>query len=594
MPDIIPEKSFIGIDVGSQWIKAVEIRKGKGGYVVTKVVRKEVMTPESDTPEQRQKAAIATVTALLKENGLPGKKVVLGLPGYQIFVRKMRLPAATEDRLAKIIVYEARQQIPFPLDKIRLDYHVKPIPDTPEVEVLLVGSKKEIVADYMKFIKGANLNPKYLDVTPVALFNFHKYIDPTLAEEATALINIGAATTDISIVRDGWLSFTRTAPVGGNDLTRNIARALNIDFAAAEKLKLKHGRIPLEYEIALGIEESGGSEEDTKVRQAITTGLDRLVGEIRRTFDYYISQPDGVTISRVVLSGGGSLLQNIDGYIGEKLAVPVITIKNQPTWARMEELKDQFGEELSWVTTAVGLALTSAPKVPDLIRVDFLPQEAKDIRNFQEKRLQISIAALLLIIVIVIGSMFGTDEIAIKRQQTTDLRNETNKLKTGKDQYDKLINQKEELVKVYDDLRLVVGKRDYWLDILAELNKITPSDVWFTKITSTVDYKLTIEGKSLSEGSVSAFATSLGKDTTYVQDSSGTGLVKFVSLSPPVLDPRLDKTVTSFIFEITCKPPKSAQPKETPKSVPAPAAAARPGATTATTPGNQSGVSSKN
>src|SRR5208283_27843 len=150
-----------------------------------------------------------------------------------------------------------------------------------------------------------------------------------------------------------------------------------------------------------------------------------------------------VTISRVVLSGGGSLLENIDGYIGEKLAVPVITIKNQPTWARLEELKDQFGEELSWATTATGLALMSVPKVPDLIRVDFLPQEVKDIRNFQEKRLQISIAAILLIIVIIIGSMFGTDEIEIKRQQTTDLTSETQKLTSGKDKYDALISQKE-------------------------------------------------------------------------------------------------------------------------------------------------------
>jgi type IV pilus assembly protein PilM len=214
MPDIFPEKSYIGIDVGSQWVKAVELRKGKGGYVVSKVVRKEIIAPESDTPEQRQKASAATVAALLKENGLANTKVVLGLPGYQIFVRKMRLPAATEDRLSKIIVYEARQQIPFPLDKIQLDYNVKPIPDSSEVEVLLVGSKKEIVADYMKFIRLAGLNPKYLDVTPGALFNFHKYIDPALSEETTALINIGAATTDISIARDGWLSFTRTAPVG--------------------------------------------------------------------------------------------------------------------------------------------------------------------------------------------------------------------------------------------------------------------------------------------------------------------------------------------------------------------------------------------
>ena len=390
MPDIVPETSFVGVDIGSSWIKAVEIKRGLGGFTVSKMARKQVEIPETDVPEERQKALFNSVNSLLKENGMASRNVVVGLPGYQVFVRKLRVPATTDDRLGKIILYEARQQIPFPIDKIQIDYHLKPIPDTNELEVLLVGSKKDIIAEQMNSYRKSGLKLKYLDVTPVALFNFQKCIDATLDQEATALINIGAATTDISFVREGLLSFTRTAPVGGNDLTREITKVFGCEFNKAEELKLKYGQAPLEFELDLGLDEpdsGAGSDKDYRKRvgQAITPALDRLINEIRRTFDYYISQPDGVAIGRVVLSGGTSLLPKLDEFLIEKLATPVVLINKFPDWQNIKNAPEQFGDEVSWYTTALGLALHSIPKIPNLIRVDFLPQDLKDIRNFKEK-----------------------------------------------------------------------------------------------------------------------------------------------------------------------------------------------------------------
>lgn len=562
MPDIIPETSFIGLDIGTRWIKAVEIKKGKGGYHISKIARKEIIDIKSDNPEQSNQACIATINALLKENNFSNRKIVSGLPGHQVFFRKMILPATTDTQLSKIIFYEARQQIPFPLDKIQLDYHIKPIPDSSEVEVLLIGSKREIITEHMKFIRSAGIGIKYEDVTPLALFNFHKYIDPDIANETIALINIGAATTDISIVNVGWISFCRTAPVGGNDLTRNIAKALNIDFTQAEQIKLQQGRIPLEYEISLGIDESGDSGDDIKIRQALTTGLDRLVGEIRRTFDYFISQPDGVAINRVILSGGTSLLPNIEGYISEKLAIPVSLIQQQENFQQMPELADQYRNELPWITTAVGLALRSVPKASNLIRVDFLPPEMKNIRDFKEKRLQIAIASVLLLLIIYIGSLFGSDEIIYKQQLATDLLTRASRADTGYRTYTELMSRKDNITEAYEDLFLVIGKRGYWLRILSELNRITPVDIWLTRLQCTADFKLIIDGRSLSDGAIADFAKALGESRYVEKDEQQNALVKPVFISTPAIDPRLDRTVTTFTFEVTLRPPRVARPQE--------------------------------
>ncbi len=587
MPDIIPETSFIGIDIGSSWVKAVELKKGFGGYAISKVARKQIATPETDTPEERQKASISAVTSLLRENGMTGRNVVVGLPGYQIFVRKMRVPDAGGDRIGKIVQYEARQQIPFPLEKITLDFHYKPIADSNEVEVLLVGSKKEIIAEYMGWYRKSGLKLKYLDVSPVALYNFQKYIDPALGDEATALINIGAATTDISIVRDGELGFTRTAPVGGNDITRNITKYLETDFARAEELKLQFGRVPLDYEVSLGLDE-GGSAEEQSVSKAVVAGLDRIVNEIRRTFDYYISQPDGVAIGRVVISGGTSLLKNIEGFLSEKLAIPVTTVSSMETWSNLKQAQDKFAEDIPWCTTAIGLALRSAPKIPNITRVDFLPQDLKNIRNFNQKRLQILIAAILMFVVVYAGSLVGGSKISQLTSQANELKSKAQQVKSGKTQYDSLLKKKDDMAKVYTGLQLVVGKRDYWMNALAEINQKLPADLWITKLQAYQDYeqkqtgtgvtgmisnlvgsspsgpqwKMVIEGKTTRQGAVTDLANNLqsAKFMSYNKDGKPELRTTFISTSP-TRDSRLGVDVTSFTFEIICKPPAFADRK---------------------------------
>lgn len=205
LADFLSAKRTVGIDIGTGTVKAVELQQTRTGVDVNKVAVKEIPFSESETPETRTATILQTVSSLLKENRISTKRLIFGLAGHQVFIRKLRLPAASEERLAKIITYEARQQIPFPLDRIQLDYQVTPIPDTTEVEVLLVGSKKDSISEYMNFLRKINLKPVYLDVTPVALYNFHKIVDPTPTEEAVALINLGASTTDISIVRGGML-----------------------------------------------------------------------------------------------------------------------------------------------------------------------------------------------------------------------------------------------------------------------------------------------------------------------------------------------------------------------------------------------------
>lgn len=551
LADFLSAKRTVGIDIGTGTVKAVELQQTRTGVDVNKVAVKEIPFSESETPETRTATILQTVSSLLKENRISTKRLIFGLAGHQVFIRKLRLPAASEERLAKIITYEARQQIPFPLDRIQLDYQVTPIPDTTEVEVLLVGSKKDSISEYMNFLRKINLKPVYLDVTPVALYNFHKIVDPTPTEEAVALINLGASTTDISIVRGGMLSLTRTAPHGGNDITRGIAAALNISLAEAEAIKIKEGKVGFEFEEL--IEETGGLNEEQQreknITAAISSALDKLVGEIRRTFDYYISQPDGIAVGKIILSGGTSKLLGIDRFMEMKLGTTVQLIQNYPTWQSFGELRNANVDQLPFLTTCIGLALRGTTNVLGTIKVDFLPAGLKSVREFSAKRIEVAIATAILAIIIFLGSRFGAAEIDLKQQAIDLLKTRALASRTGYEKYQKLNKTKEDLRKKYENLIVVLGARTYWLDISAKLSKMTPVDMWFTKVIGNSDYTMIIEGKSLTNTSVTVLAENFGRNPHYFKSAT-------LEMMREVTDEKLGKPVTVFRFKLECNPPK--------------------------------------
>jgi type IV pilus assembly protein PilM len=554
LANLFSAKKAIAIDIGTGTIKAIELRKTRSGVEIGRIFLKEIPFVETDTPEARTAAVIETVTALIKENRFSVKKAIFGLAGHQVFVRKLRLPQASEDRLAKIITYEARQQIPFPLDKIQLDYQVSPIPDSTEVEVLLVGSKKDSIAEYTNFLSKTGIKPLYLDVTPVALFNFQKLVDSTSNEEAVALINIGASATDISIVRNRKLSFTRTAPLGGIELTRGIATALNVSLSEAERIKVTEGKAEAEFELYAESEELDAAKQREKtVNAAVAAGLEKLVGEIRRTFDYYISQPDGIGIGQIILSGGTSKLPGIDRFLEMKIGTSVVLIQNYPTWQMFTELRDNYADLLPFVTTCVGLALRGLPTVENTIKVDFLPSEMKSVREFSAKRIEVGIATALLAAIIFIGSRFGGNEIEMKRQAIELLNQKAIASKGGYEKYQKINIKNEALVKKYQDLMIVIGGRTFWLEMIAKLNSMAPVDVWFTKITANPDYTLVIEGKALTSNSVVELGKKFGNRNNSPRWFKS---AKLDLMRDNVPDERLGKPVAIFRFVIQCTPPK--------------------------------------
>ena len=120
---------------------------------------------------------------------------------------------------------------------------------------------------------------------------------------SAVLIDVGGGTTDIAVVNEGGVEGTKMFGIGGRSFTQTIANDLDVDFAAAEKLKLKFSSGKLE-----------GGQRD-KVLEAIKKTLDVWLSGVQLTLSEFRSL-DHLS-SRVLLCGGGASLSTLVNTLSE-------------------------------------------------------------------------------------------------------------------------------------------------------------------------------------------------------------------------------------------------------------------------------------
>ena len=179
-------KRCLGVDLGTSSVKLVEMGREKDAVRLLKFGSRELNLDPHSTPEERSEITAEAVRDLLRDLKITIKTAVFSVPGQAVFIKRVRLPRTSEERLHRIINFEARQQIPFPLDKTLLEYQVFDEPGVPDVEVLMVAIKRDFVDSFMRTVGRLRLKPIQVTVSTLAQFNFHLF--NTAADEMLGLV----------------------------------------------------------------------------------------------------------------------------------------------------------------------------------------------------------------------------------------------------------------------------------------------------------------------------------------------------------------------------------------------------------------------
>jgi type IV pilus assembly protein PilM len=334
----------LGLDIGSHSIKLVEIAQHNN--IVELVSAGAIATPPkslTSTIDADQMALSDALKHLVKQTNTRSRDVIVSLPESQVFTRVIEVPQLSERELASAIRWEAEQYVPLPLDQVNLDFSVlrdSKVTGNGKMEVLLVASPKSLIEKYVGILDKADLNAVAAETEIIAISR--SLVRTAASVKNVMIVSLGAQTTDLAIVREGTMAFTRSISAGGEALSRALIQGLDFNQVQAEQFKQTYG---LEKDKLEG-----------KILEAVRPIMDTIGSEIKRAIAYYQEKYKNDRIEVILICGGTARLPGMVLYITETTGVetqlgnPWLGVKKELRFNVLEPEGPNF-------CVAVGLAL---------------------------------------------------------------------------------------------------------------------------------------------------------------------------------------------------------------------------------------------
>jgi len=305
------KKDTIGLDIGSSYIKVVQLKEKRGGYELEAfdmmALPPELIVEGSIIDSLR---LVEAIKDLLKKARIKAKNCSIGIAGHaSVIIRRISLPEMSEEELSESIKFEAEQYVPFDVEDVAIDFQILGPKEEPgQMDVMLVAVKKDIITEYTSVVREAGLNPVVVDVNSFALGNMYEINYEIEPDRNVALVNIGAGTLNLNVLKGGISVFTRDSATGSNLHTEALQKEFNIGFEEAERLKT-------------GEAVEGVTEEEAQ--SVIAAASEEIVNEIARSIDYFRSTMFHEDIHEVMLSGGGALIGGFAELLAERVGLEV-------------------------------------------------------------------------------------------------------------------------------------------------------------------------------------------------------------------------------------------------------------------------------
>ncbi len=353
------EKAFVGLDIGTHSVKAVELqvrKKGKVEFFEVARIGHETLPHEAIVEGTiiDPTAVAAAIDALFERAKIGNRDVVISISGNSVIIKRISLPSMETEELAESIIWEAKHNIPYPYEETHVDYAIlKPSPgsDNQNLEILLVAVKKDKIASYSNVINLAHKNLEAIEVDAFALHNALEINYPEeFQEKTTAFVNIGAAITTIVICEKGIPQLFRDLSVGGSYFVENLRKDLNVGYEDAEAILM--GNTPR-------------SLAPADINIALAANVKNLIEEIEKTFTFFAAEDNKhKKIEQIFLGGGLANLKNISGDFEQKTGIKAVLFDPFRTvFYNEKKLNRTYYQEMAtFFGVAVGLATRKKEK----------------------------------------------------------------------------------------------------------------------------------------------------------------------------------------------------------------------------------------
>lgn len=399
----------------------------------------------------------AFVREAMGQTRIGAKKAMLAIPRDHVVLNNLNIPPTPPEDLPAIVQFQVVKELPFPAEQATLDFAVtgEHDPKAP-CGVLVAAVRNEDLTFYKSVALAAGLDVERIGLRPFANLIAVTAKAPELAAKALLLVEVGPHFTEINIIRQGQLTFSRSANVTLPDQTE------------VESERFKDSRIVTT--------QTHERKEDEATREAVS----ELMVEFVRSVEAYRATDPAFSLDHIVVCGA----TGFESYVVQALAARYATQAELFTPDRAMDLAPQRARELRGFNAALGLAIGHSRR--GLSFIDFLhPKKPVSKRTLRLRKLPVAVATAVLFIAS--GLTFHYRFIKPKTDEVTMLESRKARLK----------KLEEPILKFKDQVEALEGwaeSEQRWPEVLTSVTEVFPVET--EGYVTRADFEVVANGKS--------------------------------------------------------------------------------------------------
>lgn len=307
---------YYGLDVGNGAIKLVRLKQEdrEGPLALDRFLIQPTPTQAVENGVIRDRAQVRMVLKeMLREMGVRSLPAATVLTGQSLIIRQVEVPKMPAEEFRQVLAVQADHYFGIPAEELAADFQVLRELPSNRMQVLLVGSLKQPIVDFVEFLQSCGVRATRVDIEPLAAMRSLRMtgaLAPAGPEETTVVLDMGAGTSNLSIFQGHELQLVRVIGVAGNDFTESIATAKQISWQEAEELKFQYG-----------------VDSASPIYPHIQPILERLLRQISISLEFYQVENRSTMMRQMSIIGGGSRLTGL---------IPVLASHMQELFTRLE------------------------------------------------------------------------------------------------------------------------------------------------------------------------------------------------------------------------------------------------------------------
>lgn len=322
-------KKVLGIEIGSKTIKIALIKNGKKPVLLES---RQEATPKNAFQDGNlndiEAVAWAIQGVITQNRQFDGVPVAICINSYQSVTRALKLPALPEAELPAAVEYELGQSFPG-VGKTHVISFKEYTRTRDEVTGIASFCPVKVLEGYKRLANAFSARTEYLDVSPNCFAKaWYHFAQGGQSDACILHTDIGALSSQFNIIHGKNVILSRAINSGDSTLDQMIMEKFSITAQEAEDAHQGDFR---ELQMA-----------DGDMSTLLRIGYSNIEEQLHQTIEFYNYNRTDLPISKICLSGGGSLIPGLAEYLSGALQLPVEAVRasanlniDQPAFNRL-------------------------------------------------------------------------------------------------------------------------------------------------------------------------------------------------------------------------------------------------------------------